>query len=77
VNRVSLVDGENPIGCWATRPTTWALVGPRGKEKRGWSAGPSRSLEGFRPMAIKRREKAFQFFKHLPKALSNLNSNQI
>jgi hypothetical protein len=77
VNQVGLVDGASPIGCWATRPTAWALVGPRGKEKRGWSAGPSQSLEGFWPMAIKRREKAFQFFKHFHKELSNLNSNQI
>jgi hypothetical protein len=62
---VSLVDGEDPRGCWAIRPMTWALVGPLGKEKRGWSAGPSQSLEGFQPMAIKGREKGFPIFQTL------------
>jgi hypothetical protein len=36
------------------------VLGLAGK-KRGRPVGPSRSLEGFWPMAIRRREKYFQF----------------
>jgi hypothetical protein len=70
------------VGTKATS-RTWAShalgcqLGCAGNKGEEGGLGRLQGKTGFQPMAIMIREKAFQFFKHFHKKLSNLSSNKI